>query len=89
MQIYFLGYTILFVFAGLARSLKRKDESKYNKALFVVSSIVIVLILGLRHQSMGIDLVYQSDNGYLGRFDSITSYPWSIIWNKLLVQQSI
>ena len=81
MQIYFLGYAILFAFAGLARSLKRKDESKYNKALFVVSSIVIVLILGLRHQSMGNDLRYQSSNGYLGAFDSIVSYPWSKIWN--------
>ena len=63
MQIYFLGYAILFAFAGLARSLKRKDESKYNKGLFVVSSIVVVLILGLRHPSMGNDLRYQSSNG--------------------------
>ena len=85
MQIYFLGYTILFVFAGLARSLKRKDESKYNKALFVVSSIVVVLILGLRHPSMGNDLRYQSPNGYLGAFDHIISYPWSsILYLKIM-----
>ena len=81
MLIYFLGYAVLFVFAFMARPLKRKDESKYNKVLFIVSSIVIVLILGLRHQSMGVDLRYQSYNGYLGAFDSITSCPWSIIWN--------
>ena len=81
MRIYFLGYAVLFMFAGVARSLKRKDESKYNKALFVVSSIVVVLILGLRHPSMGNDLRYQSSNGYLGAFDSIVSYPWSKIWN--------
>ena len=81
MLIYYFGYAALFVFAGLARSLKSKDESKYNKALFIVSSIVIVLILGLRHQSMGTDLAYQSDYGYLGSFDRIDSYPWSRIWN--------
>ena len=81
MLIYFFCYTVLFVFAGVARSLKSKDESKYNTALFIVSSIVIVLILGLRHQSMGNDLRYQSSNGYLGAFDSIVSAPWSRIWN--------
>ena len=81
MLIYYFGYAILFVFAGVAKSLKSKDESKYNTALFIVSSIVIVLILGLRHQSMGNDLRYQSSNGYLGAFDSIVSNPWSRIWN--------
>ena len=85
MQIYFWGYAVLFMFAGMARFLKRKDERKYNKALFVVSSIVVVLILGLRHPSMGNDLRYQSSNGYLGAFDSIVSYPWSsILYLKIM-----
>ena len=84
MQIYFLGYTILFVFAGLARSLKRKDESKYNKALFVVSSIVVVLILGLRHPSMGNDLRYQSPNGYLQQRQK----SLELLQNRLIAAQS-
>lgn len=80
MLIYYFEYAVLFLFAGMAMTLKNKNESRYNKALFIFSSIVIVLILGLRHPSMGNDLRYQKLNGYLGSFDRINMCSWQDIW---------
>ncbi len=41
----------------------------------------IVLLVGLRHQSMGIDLGYGETLGYLSSYDHINSMSWQSVWN--------
>lgn len=74
------------------------DREKYNRYFAFFFSIIWILILGLRHPSMGVDLRFGTTDGYLGGFIYIYHTGWLellsygfqnyeigyIIFNKLL-----
>ena len=73
-----------------------KQTSKQKKLLVnAICALTFVLLLGLRHPSMGHDLRYLDSYGYLGGFQSIAKSAWTlrdfknyevgyILFNKLI-----
>lgn len=68
-------YFCVYLFFGII-SLNKSDTEKYKKIVSILAGSCIILLLSLRHESMGIDLAYQTSTGYLGSFDSIGHMSW-------------
>lgn len=68
-----LGITILFY--SMLCNVQLKGVNKGRMYIAVVTSAV-VLLLGLRHPSMGVDLAYGQYYGYLASFQSIAKMSW-------------
>lgn len=75
MAVYFLIYTLIGVFPLLVNQLSSQPEKKH-KYYSIVCGILIILLLAMRHQSMGVDLGYGMDVGYLSSFDKISKFTW-------------
>ena len=57
------------------------NKEQINRISTVLIFIMLVLIIGLRHPSMGHDLRYGESNGYLGSFNIIANMSWSNIFS--------
>ena len=55
------------------------NKKQFNKVGAVVIFIALVLILGLRHPSMGVDNRFGYEYGYIGSFKIISSMSWSTV----------
>ena len=79
---YYISVGILAIIEARISDGRIEFGGMTNKSHICVngSFILLVLLLGLRHQSMGNDLRYLSSNGYLGFFDRISYIPWQQIW---------
>ena len=53
------------------------NKEQINRISTILIFIMLVLIIGLRHPSMGIDLKYGETGGYLRSFSTIANMPWS------------
>lgn len=77
MAVYYLAYFLItasfFVKVGRTPTEKRRNQSFF---LF----LVLFVIVGFRHPSMGVDLVYGGSYGYLGRFSYISELSWRSAW---------
>ena len=73
----------------------RADSKRKRFAVSLFCAIIFILLLGMRHPSMGQDLLYMSKYGYLGGFQNIAKASWEIevyqnyewgyiIFNKLI-----
>lgn len=78
MTVYFLFY-VAVIGVYLMLNTVSKDKEKVNKIICIISFSLLVLIIGLRHPSMGIDLKYGMTHGYLGSFDIIGAMSWSSV----------
>ena len=79
MTIYILlEIAILFM---LCLHYRKKSKEQVNKISTVIIFIMLVLIIGLRHPSMGHDLRYGESNGYLGSFNIIANMSWSKVFS--------
>lgn len=78
MLIYFILYFLIGLFIVLFDLLCNNEEYK-NKYVNLSIFILLFMLFALRHQSMGIDLHYLSDYGYLGSFEKLSSYSWKEI----------
>lgn len=79
MTIYILlEIAILFM---LCLHYRIKSKEQVNKISTVIIFIMLVLIIGLRHPSMGHDLRYGESNGYLGSFNIIANMSWSKVFS--------
>ena len=79
MGVYLFVYAIL----GFMPILLKKTntlERKTKKYGAVLGCILLVLLLALRHQSMGVDLDYKSEIGYLASFDKINKFTWAEVF---------
>ena len=56
------------------------NKEQINRISTVLIFIMLVLIIGFRHPSMGVDLKYGETGGYLGSFSTIASMSWSNIF---------
>lgn len=70
---YYLLYSVIGVSAFLS---SKSDERKTKIRFFQFSSLTLVLLMALRHPSMGIDLGYRAGRGYLNSFNILSGYSW-------------
>lgn len=85
MIVYFLAFFLVGIVSKLyARTGETFQNRGKRQAYFIF--VVIVLLLGLRHPSMGNDLRFGRTNGYLWAFETIASVPFSevIHWSSFL-----
>lgn len=98
MIVYFLMYTLLLCTTGIVGQTGTTIAQK-NKRSAIYAATLVVLVVALRHPSMGVDLGYGRYYGYLVSFQEISQYSWTelfalsgwlnyewgyIIFNKLL-----
>ena len=73
MTIYYVMYTLILLGTEVVvRGTSDPERRKRRATIFI--TMVITLVLGLRHPSMGVDLQYGRPYGYLWSFDSIAAY---------------
>lgn len=75
----FLGFLYLIQKRKKYNSIEYLDKKNENEKIAFMVFLFIFLLFALRHPSMGNDLHYLSDNGYLGSFDILNSYSWKKI----------
>lgn len=56
-----------------------RDFKDHKKAYCVLVFSALILLLGLRHPSMGIDLGYYREYGYLHSYDQLGAYSWKTL----------
>lgn len=75
---YYVTYLLLFLLNNLAKNFRIDIQKRYN--FFCIGSLLVVgVLLSLRHQTMGVDLLGSNRKesiGYLGAFDRINQYSW-------------
>lgn len=69
---------LVLLYSALRRVTMPPDRKVWVYA--VSASLLLVLLLGLRHPSMGVDLGYGRSYGYLVSFSQISGMPWSALW---------
>ena len=75
MTVYFIFYVIIIVF-GLFVGDRRRG-------LYVgISFLLLFALIALRHPSMGFDLQYGSEKGYLGAYRYFASCSWREIFAR-------
>lgn len=80
MLVYFTAYGIISVLT-LILTVKNVNKKSINKTVAITSFIIFVLILGLRHPTMGIDLGYGRENGYISSFEKLSKKTWGEIFS--------
>ncbi len=84
MTIYFCAYAILIFTYFLFKSPQMRSK-KSEQLICITFFAVLTLILGLRHPSMGYDLRYGEELGYLGMYEYISELSWSKIFSFVSV----
>ena len=80
MTVYYVTYILFFFFSYFFRHVKG-DAEKRRKGELIALIGTIVIIVGLRHPSMGYDLQYGYTGGYIGSFHRIASLSWNSVVN--------
>ena len=79
MLIYIATYAIISaIFAFLPQQDSKKSDA--SKILCIVSCLLLIVVIGLRHPSMGVDLMYGESHGYLGSFDKLAQKSWGEVF---------
>lgn len=75
MTIYYILYSLIFISTEFC---KRTDGTlpQRQRRTAAIPVILLILVLGLRHPSMGVDLQYGKVDGYLWSFETIPKYSW-------------
>lgn len=79
MLVYFAAYGIISILTFFM-TVKNISKQSINKAVAILSFIIFVAILGLRHPSMGVDLGYGKSSGYLASFNKLSKMTWGQIF---------
>ena len=79
MRIYYCLYILVLIIPYVV-SRFNYDINVREKKMAIWLSAVVILMIGLRHQSMGADLGYVSGNGYLSSFRYLSNCSWDEIW---------
>lgn len=68
---YYIAYSLMLIVALFTAGKQSKARS-----MCIAFAMIWIVVLGFRHPSMGVDLSYQSDYGYLALFEYISDLPW-------------
>lgn len=78
---YYLAYGLM-IMAGVKTLTGYTENRKSKKKYYcIIWASTWIILLGLRHPSMGVDLQYGSTLGYLGQFQIIRNLNWKQILN--------
>ena len=80
MTIYLIFFALLALMAVLFYYPK-SNKKQFNKLFTLIIFVSLLLIVGLRHPSMGNDLKYGESYGYLGSFDIIADMSWTEVFS--------
>lgn len=72
---YYIAYGSMLIAAAIGCFRGQKKNRVTERGYCVFFACLWILLLGLRHPSMGVDLAYGSPYGYLGRFLYIDALP--------------
>ena len=75
MTIYYILYILIFISTEFCKRTSGTLEQRQRRTA-IVPALLLALVLGLRHPSMGIDLAYGKWGGYLWSFEMISKYSW-------------
>lgn len=81
MGVYLAAVAFLVLFYALLRRVKAPAETK-AVVYTLAAAVLLSLVLGLRHPSMGVDLGYGEAVGYLASFSEIGT----LLWRQVLAQ---
>lgn len=76
-------YVYIFLYLLILLSvcyINRYNIPQINKGLFLVCAVAIILIVSLRHPSMGVDLQYGKYEGYLGAYLDLAKHTWKFFF---------
>lgn len=79
MTVYYIFFAAIFLYNIIMSQVKTVEDKKKNMGMCILGFLMIFLILALRHPSMGVDLGWGRDYGYLASFDLLNSYTWTQI----------
>lgn len=79
MLIYFFLYGII-AFSFLFGYTHYDDKKKISRNVGMVAFGLLIILLSLRHPTMGVDLGHQNTVGYLPSFEVIAKLPWKTIF---------
>lgn len=79
MLVYIVLYLLIIFGSYLVYKLSKEKNRKRNVA--IVCSTALIAIIALRHPSMGIDLHYGENEGYLFSYGEIAGFSWSEIFS--------
>lgn len=83
MAVYYLMYGFsVFIMWFFAHLKTEKTEEQRNKIVCILCFLSLILVLSLRHPSMGVDLRYGESTGYLGMFSRIARSNWSEVFTN-------
>jgi len=80
LTIYYVVYALLGAMSLFCSYFIAKEQTS-KKMFCFFAFFVLFIMLALRHHSMGVDLGYSTNLGYLGRFDFISQISWSKIFD--------
>ncbi len=80
MLTYILLYAWIIFGSVLVYKVSKAKNRKRNVALFC--SVAVISIIALRHPSMGLDLQYGENKGYLFSYNEISGFSWSRIFEQ-------
>ena len=93
---YYLIISLLFVYISFSKMSCADDpafttkRNKKTRNITVISALLLILIVALRHPSMGVDLGSLNGDGYIGSFYLIGKMTWkSILSNISFLNYSI
>ncbi len=75
MTIYYILYILIFLSAEFCKRTGGTLEQR-QRGTAAIPALLLILVLGLRHPSMGIDLAYGKEKGYLWSFEMISKCSW-------------
>lgn len=78
MEIYILLYVFILGVPKFVGMFNKRENIQKKEAILL--TLAILLLLALRHPSMGNDLGYTSSYGYLASFKNLARKQWTDIW---------
>lgn len=88
MVIYFVLYSAIGFTALFIKNLKA-DYTKRRFLFCMIAFVLLVLLFSVRHPSMGVDLQYDSTNGYIGQFQQISQLSFTELFSTSILSYEI
>lgn len=81
MTTYYALYVLIFLSAWVMKRIGQTET--YNGRAALCFFLLIGTVLALRHPSMGVDLGYGENFGYLASFERISSFSWDKVLSNI------
>lgn len=80
MLVYVLLYLLIIFGSVFIHKVSKQKNKNRNVAIFC--SVAVIAVIAFRHPSMGVDLNYGGNTGYLFSYHEISGFSWSRIFGQ-------